>query len=167
MTKVRTQLDKERQFKKQQGEGQELLDEMTQSDEEKAAKIIIEKNQEAEKIGKEEEEIKKDDLEKTRNKWSKKEYIWKLGTDMNEMAKLMDLPKGWVYRINCGKEKLNIIVTAPDGRRFGRGIIPTGTVTYDFHAVGVLVMQCENTVDKILKRGMFREDNIILPKGVK
>lgn len=167
MTKVRTQLDKERAAVKQQGEALEVLDEMTQPDEAKAADFIIEKNKEAEKVGKEEEEVKKDDLQKTRDKWSKKEYIWKLGENMNEMAKLMDLPKGWYYRINCGKEKLNIIVTSPDGRRFGRGIIPTGTVTYDFNAVGTLVMQCENTVDKILKRGAFRESGIVLPKGVK
>lgn len=167
MTKVRTQLDKERAAVKQQGEALEVLDEMTQDNEDKAADFIIEKNKEAEKIGKAEEERKKYDLETTRNNWSKKEYIWKLGENMNEMAKLMDLPAGWYYRINCGKEKLNIIVTAPDGRRFGRGIVPTGTVTYDFNAVGVLVMQCENTVDKILKRGAFRESNIILPKGMK
>ena len=167
MTKVRTQLDKERVKTKVQGEALEVLDEMTQPDEAKAADFIIEKNKEAEKVNKEEEDRVLEDLKKTSEKWSKKEYIWKLGERMNELAKFMDIPPGWRYWINCGKEKLNIIVTAPDGRQFGRGIKATGIATYDYHAAGVLVMQCENTVDKILKRGAFRETDIILPKSVK
>lgn len=163
MTKVRTQLDKERLFKKQQAEGKELLDEMTQANEEKAAKVIMEKEKEAEKATQEDEFKKIEELEKSR-KWTRKEYIWKLGETMNELAKHMDLPNDWYYRINCGEEKLNLIIHSPDGKSFGRGIVPTGATTYDFHAIGVLVMQAENTVDKVLQRGAYRPDGIILPK---
>jgi len=164
--KSRTKLEQERLFKKQQGEGQELLDEMTQSDEAKAAEVVISKNKEAELATAEDEFIKKEELEKSL-KWTRREYIWKLGETMNDMAQYMDLPKGWTYRINCGSEKLNIMITSPDGKKFGRGIVPVGSTTYDFHAIGILITQAENTVDQILERGAFRKDGIILPPGHK
>jgi hypothetical protein len=163
MSKVRTQLDKERQFKKLQGEGEEYLDTITQEDEAKAADAIIEKGKEADKATAEDKAKKIEELEKTR-RWTKKEYVWKLGEMCNEMAKHIDLPKGWKYWINCGKDRLNVTVTSPDGKTFGRGIIPTGMTTYDFHAIGVLLTQAENTIDQIMERGAYRKSSIILPQ---
>lgn len=165
MTKVRTQLDKEKQFKTAQAEGEEFLDQITEEGdrgEEKAAKILIEKGKEADKAVAEDKAKKIEELEKTRQ-WTKKEYIWKLGEMANEMAKHIDLPTGWTYWINCGKDKLNVTITSPDGKTFGRGIIPTGTTTYDFHAIGVLLTQAENTIDSIMERGAYKKSSIILP----
>jgi|GEM_PF-6449338 uncharacterized protein (DUF4415 family) len=146
---------------KQQSEAQEVLDTITQEDEAKAADAIIELNKTSDKDNEEDQNRKLEELQESRD--IKKNYVYKLGEAMDVIAKFMDLPEGWYYRINCGDTKLNIIVTSPTGVRFGRGIIPTGVVQYDFHAIGVLVMQCENTVDKYLKRGMFKEDSIIVP----
>ena len=156
MTKVRTQLDKERQFKKLQGAGEEYLETITQSDEQKAADAIIEKGKEAEKATAEDEARKIEALEKARQH-TKAEYVKRLAETMNILASHMDLPVGWHYWINYGKEKLNLTITNPEGTMFGRGIKATGMTTYDFHAIGVLVTQAENTVDKIEARGGFKK----------
>lgn len=165
VTKIRTQLDEEKHLKKLQAEGEEYLEQITQEGETgeiKAASIITEKGKEAEKATAEDKARKIEQLEKTRQ-WTKKEYIWKLGEMANEMAKHIDLPQGWKYWINCGKDRLNVTITTPDGKTFGRGIIPTGTTTYDFHAIGILLTQAENTIDQILERGAFKKSDIILP----
>jgi uncharacterized protein (DUF4415 family) len=146
---------------KQEGQAQEVLDTITQENEAKAADAIIELNKKADVDNEEDQNRKLEALEESRD--IKKNYVWKLGEAMDVIAKFMDLPEGWHYRINCGDTKLNIIVTSPKGVKFGRGIIPTGVVQYDFHAIGILVMQCENTVDKFLKRGQYKEDSIIIP----
>lgn len=164
--KVRTQLDKERLRKKQQGEGQEFLDQITETGESgeiKAAQIITEKNKEAEKATNEDKIRKVEELEKSRQR-TKAEYIQKLASTTNEMFKHVDLPMGYTYWIGFNKEKMNITITSPDGKKFGRGIKPCGVPMYDFHAIGVLLTQCENTIDKIEERGAFRKDGIILPK---
>lgn len=162
MTKVRTKLDKERLAKKQQAEGEEYLDTITQPDEAKAADAIIETQKAAEHETNEDKIRKIEELEKSR-RFTKKEYIHKLAVVTNELAKRMDLPTGYTYWINFGETKLNLIVTSPDGKKFGRGIVPTGITEYDFHAVGILCTQCENTVDKLEERGAYRKDRIILP----
>jgi type IV secretory pathway VirB4 component len=165
MTKrSRTKLDQEKFIKQQQAEGEYYLDQITQSDEAKAADIIIEKGKEAEKASKEDEARKIEELEVSR-RYRKLDYVRKLATMTNELFQHVDLPKGYIYRINFNEEKLNIIIATPDGKRFGRGIKPTGATTYDFHAIGVLVMQSENTIDKLEKRGNYREDGIILPNA--
>ena len=166
MTKARTKLDKERFLKIQQAEGQDFLDEITQPDEAKAADLIISKNKEAEKATAEDKARKIEALEKTRQ-WTKAEYVQRLAEMLNEMAQYMDLPTGFTYWVGFNKEKLNLKIRHPDGRSFGRGIIPTGMTTYDFHAIGVLVTQAENTVDYIMERGAFRKDGLILPPGTK
>jgi len=166
MTKVRTQLDKERAFKKLQGDGQEYLDAITQEDEAKAADIIIAKGKEAQKATDEDKARKIEALESSL-KWTRADYVRRLAETMNELAKHMDLPLGFTYWIGFDKEKLNLRINMADGRAFGRGIRPTGSTTYDFHAIGVLVLQAENTVDHILERGAFRKDKLILPPGVK
>ena len=159
MTKVRTQLDKERQFKNLQGAGEEYLDQITEGGEEgeiKAASIITEKGKEAEKATAEDEARKIEALEKARQH-TKAEYVKRLAETMNILASHMDLPVGWHYWINYGKEKLNLTITNPEGTMFGRGIKVTGMTAYDFHAIGVLVTQAENTVDKIETRGAFKK----------
>jgi len=164
--KVRTKLDEERLKKKQQGEGEEFLDQITETGEAgeiKAAQIITEKGKEAEKATNEDKIKKVEELEKARQR-TKAEYIRKLAETTNVMFKHVDLPLGYTYFIGFNKEKLKITITSPDGKTFGRGIIPVGIPMYDFHAIGVLLTQCENTVDKIEERGAFRKDGIILPK---
>jgi hypothetical protein len=161
--KVRTKLDSERLRKKQQGEGQEYLDTITQPDEQKAADAIIETQKVAEKETNEDKIRKIEELEKSRQR-KKADYILKLASTTNEMFKHVDLPMGYTYWIGFNKEKMNITITSPDGRKFGRGIKPCGITEYDFHAIGVLLTQCENTIDQIEERGAFRKDGIILPK---
>jgi len=164
MTKVRTQLDKERQFKNLQGAGEEYLDQITEGGEEgeiKAASIITEKGKEAEKATEEDKARKIEALEKSRQR-TKAEYVKRLAETLNMLCQHMDLPTNYTYWIGFNKEKLNLTITTPDNRKFGRGIIPTGMTTYDFHAIGILVTQAENTVDQIEERGAYRKDGLIL-----
>lgn len=166
MTRVRSQLDKERLLKKQQGEGKEYLDQITETGEAgeaKAAQIITERGKAAEKLANEDKARKIEELEKSRQR-QKADYILKLASTTNELFKHVDLPLGYTYWIGFDKEKMNIVITTPDGRKFGRGIRPCGITEYDFHAIGVLCTQCENTVDKLEERGAYRKDGIILPK---
>jgi len=165
MTKVRTKLDSEKLLKQQQGEGEEFLDQITQEGdvgEEKAAKLLTEKGKEADKATAEDQARKIEALEKTRQ-WTKAEYVHKLAETMNELCKHMDLPVGYTYWIGFNKEKLNLQIRTPDNKSFGRGIVPTGMTTYDFHAIGILVTQAENTIDQIEERGAYRKSKIILP----
>lgn len=162
MSKVRTQLDKEKAFNKLQGEGGEYLDAITQEDEAKAADIIMEKGKEAEKATAEDQAKKIEELNLS-IRFSRREYIFKMAQIGNEMAKHIDWPKDYVYRINFNEEKLNIMIFTPDGRRFAHGIKPCGDTDIDFHALGVLLTQAENTVDKLMERGAFNKAGIIIP----
>lgn len=164
--KSRIKIDEERIFKKQQGEGQEYLDTITQESEEKAADAIIETQKEVEKQTLEDEFLKKEALKK-KLRFTTPEYVHGLAETLNDMCQYMDLPNGYYYKVNFNGEKLNLMVHCPDGKKFGRGIKPVGDPNYDFHAIGILVTQAENTVDMIEERGAFRKDGIILPKGVK
>jgi hypothetical protein len=163
MRKARTRLEEEKFIKKEQAQAEEVLDYITQEDEAKAADAIIELNQEAEKKAKEDEIKKVEALERSRQ-WTKAEYIKRLAETLNQLCVHMDLPPAWYYWIGFNKEKLYLSVTDPSGKKFARGIIPTGATTYDFHALGVLVTQAENTVDKLEKRGAYSESKIIIPK---
>jgi hypothetical protein len=77
------------------------------------------------------------------------------------MASYIDWPKGYHYRINFNEEKLNVIIMDRQGRTYGRGIKPCGNCEYDFHAMGVLLTQCENTIDQIEERGAYKKDIIV------
>lgn len=161
--KSRTQLEQEVFEKHQQGEAKEFLDVITQENEEKAADAIIEVETEAEKNALEDKMEKVEALEIAR-KFTRAEYIRKLAEMIIPMFKYVDIPAGWTYRVNHGNTKLNIVITTKEGKSFGRGIIPCGEAEYDFHAIGILLTQCENTIDMILERGAYRNDGLILPK---
>jgi len=162
--RVRTKLDKEAFLKRQQAEGQEFLDEITQPDEEKAAKLIISKNKEAEKETLLDKFKKEEALKKKKEMRGHEAYIKLLATDAFEMGKHIDLPLGYSYWIGYDERRLSVTITSPNGKKFGRGINVCGNQVYDLHAVGVLLTQAENTIDKIEERGAFRKDGIILPK---
>lgn len=163
MKKSRTVLDQERLSKKQQFEGKELLDTITQEDEAKAADVIIALNKDAEKAAKEDEERKKEELEKSL-RFTHKEYVAKLGNTLYMLAQNMDVPANYYYRVNFNETKVNLMIHHRDGRKFGRGIKPCGDPKVDFHAIGVLVTQAENTIDYMEERGAFRKDGLIIPK---
>jgi len=164
--KARTKLDQERNLVQQKGEILEYLDAVGQDDEEKAAKCVIEvENQKAKEV--KEEECKKIEALETARKFKRKDYVHKLAEMMYKMAQFVDIPKNYIYRINFSEDKLNIIVKSPSGKLFGRGIKPNGEIKYDYQAIETLLMQCENTIDKLEKRGQYREDGLILPNGIK
>ena len=163
--KVRTKLDQERQNKVTQGEGKEYLDEITQDDEAKAADIIIATQKVAEEKTKEDEVLKKLALEQSQ-RYSHKEYVHKLAELLNSLAQQIDLPAGYYYRVNFNETKVNLIIHHGKDS-FGRGIVPTEDIKYDFHAIGVLATQAENTIDYMEERGAYRKDGLILPPGMK
>lgn len=150
-------------LKRNLGEAQDTLDTITQDDEVAAARAMIELGTASEKKTQEDKELKIEELERIRG-FTKKEYNQKLANMIFEMAKMIDWPYKYTYYVGFDKEKLNIIITAPDGKKFGRGIRPIGIPKYDFHAIGVLLTQCENTIDYIMERGAFRKDGLIIPK---
>jgi len=156
-----TKLEKEKLIKKQEAEEEEYLDEITQEDEAKAAKTVIWNQQKLEKEEKQEKDEKLDKLQHAR-RW-KKDYVYKLALFTCELIKQIDFPRGYVYRVGYSNEKMNIIITAPNKKRFGRGIKPVGIPRYDFHAIGILLTQCENTIDKLENRGVYHK-GIILPQ---
>lgn len=161
--KAKTVLDTERDAVNEQGEALEFLDAITSDDEASAAKLLLERQAEADKATVEDQIDKIEELERAR-KFKKKEYAIKLATMMNQMLKHADFPTGYTHWVGFNEEKVNIIITDKDGGRFGRGIIITGMPKYDLHAIGILITQCENTIDKLLSRGNYREDGIVLPK---
>lgn len=166
MKKPRTKLDQERLLKHQTGEINEYLDEVGQENEEKAAKAVIEVEKQKAKE-QEEDEAKKREVIESALRFTRKEYVHKLAETLNYLAKGMDMPKGYRYWIGFDDTKLNLIIYCRNGKKFGRGIKPCGDTKYDINALAVLISQCENTIDKVEKRGNYREDGIILPNGVK
>jgi hypothetical protein len=154
--KVRTKLDEERLKKKQESDAKNYLDAVTVEDEEKGAKAIIEAQSQADKQAEEDRLAKLESLKISR-RYSKVEYIAKLAFIGEEMARYIDWPKGFIWKINHNEEKLNVLFRDPKGQIYGRGIKPCGDCKYDFHALGVLMTQCENTVDQIMERGAYKK----------
>lgn len=156
LKKSKIKIEQEKEDKIIQAEGEEFLDQITQDNEEKAAKIIVEKGQEADKKSLEDKVLKTEELEQAR-KFARKEYLHKLANLTYEMAKYIDWPVGYTYYVGFNETKMNLIITTPDGRKFGRGIVASGVPTYDINAIGVLVEQCENTIDQLMNRGKFKK----------
>lgn len=163
MIKARTKLDEERLKKKQESDAQNYLDAVAQPDEAKAADAVIEAQDQVEKQAEEDRLKKIADMEMSL-RYTRRDYALKVAQITNEMAKHIDLPAGYIYKINFNEYKLNIMVMSPDGKFFGRGIKFCGNSDYDFHAIGVLLTQCENTVDKLESRGAFNKSGIVIPQ---
>lgn len=158
--KPKIKIEQEKEDKIVQAEASELLDQITQEDESKAAPIIIEKQKEAEKAALEDKMLKEADLQASRI--TRKEYLKRLADTAFEMAKYIDWPVGYTYFIGFNEEKLKVVINVPDGRKFAKGIKACGVPSYDLNAIGILLTQCENTIDYIMNRGSFRKDGIIL-----
>jgi hypothetical protein len=148
--KSRTVIEKERLVKKQKAVGEEYLDEVAQENEEKAANQVIKFQKEVD----ENEKLKKDEtthiLNKSKHGISKDSYTYKIVKELYKMARRIDWPIGYDWRVRMMEEnKIDLCFISKNGQGFGKGIKLTFVSKYDLHACAVLATQCENTVDKL------------------
>ena len=157
--KVRTQLDKERLKKVQEGEVGEFMDQVAQSSEKKAAEFIKEKGKESDQA----ELLKHWELmEETKRQmeFSDQEYINYLASLVYALCLKIDWPRGWTWKIDVQKSRFALYFKTSSGRIYGRGIKPVRDAKYDLNAVNLLGWYAENTVDKLTH---VTDSGIIIP----
>jgi len=160
--KSRTKLDQERLRKKQEGEAQDYLDAVSQSDEAKAADAIIEKGKEADKAEKE-VQLKQFEEAQASVKRKKAEYLQYLGKLCYQLCQTIDWPKGYIWKLDIQEDKMALYFKDSKGRGYGRGIKPVGIPEFDLNAVNLLAWYAENTVDKLVHAPKVTDSGIILP----
>lgn len=115
-----SKLDVVRKSKIKAAELAQELDTLGQDSEEKAAKAVIEKGQEEEKI-----EAKKeaDSLEKiTDARRNDNDYTQALLREAKILALGYDLPKGFLWSLKVTSKGLALFIKAPNGKMFAHGM---------------------------------------------
>lgn len=144
---------------KKVGELEELIDEMGQEDEEKAAKVVIE-------VGDAEEKAKQQRLDDTLTFFTDQRKTFRDYYDAlaRQIKFLLDAHVDWLqlkfkYEVTVNKARgVGVILEAPDGKIFARGFKPNGEPKYDVNAIKVLIYQTENVVEDYAKEQAHRED---------
>lgn len=155
--KPKSKLEEEKLRKKQEGVAKEYFELVGGENEEKGAKATIEFQSKAEKENKELEAISKDILKKSRH-GKKKRYIIQLAKQLYKYLLTIDWPTGYRWRVHYDDDRLAVIFSDRQGRKYGQGIKPTGITKYDWHAIGVLATRCENSVDKLQHRMAWQKE---------
>ena len=148
MKKSLIKLDQERLKQKQDSEGKNYLDAVSQKDEAKAADAVIEAQKKVDIATAQDKQDKLDSLKISR-RYSKREYIHNIALVGEKMGESIDWPKGWEWIVEGDDTKLQAIFRDNKGKFYGHGFIPCGDSEVDLHAIGVLMTQCENTVDEL------------------
>lgn len=133
---------------KQEGQVREYLEAVAQPDEEKAAKWVIETQDE---VQRQEKEKKAEAIQKlTDARKQKFDYLMAMVNLFEERCKLIDWPKKWTWKVGIkDDDKLHLMFKDPSGYVYGRGIKVTGMQEYDLNALHILATQAENTIDKV------------------
>lgn len=132
-----------------EGQVDEYLDAVGQEDEEKAAKWVIEVQDQVAKKNKNIEGMNLEKLEKSRRR--KFDYLMQMVQIAEERFKLIDWPNGFVWKLGIKDEdKMHLMFKDAGGHVYGRGIKCTGMQVYDLNAINVIATQAENTVDRIM-----------------
>lgn len=98
-------------------------------------------------------QFEQDTLEK-KTRWTKRDYAYCFAKMLEEQARDLDLEPG--YRVHVEfKDELHgdpgviIVLTDKTGKKWKRGIKPCGTPKIDHYCLNVLLIQVQNTMDKI------------------
>jgi hypothetical protein len=140
-----TTLEKEKQNKLKAGEFVEEIDATGQEDEEKAAKWVKEVNKQTDLKS----DIIKNDLLTFLEDHSHgkiKTYELALENLTISIMKMIDFPPRWDWEVGSSIRGVAVRIRRPDGEIFGRGFKPIHEQRYDLHAINVLIMQVENTI---------------------
>lgn len=144
---------------KAKGEFEEVLDEIGQENEEKAAKAVIE-------LGDKEEAEKKKRLDDTLTFFNDQRKTFRDYYDAlaRQIKVLLDHYVDWQdlgfeYQVTVNKARgVGVIVQAPDKKMFARGFKPCGEPKYDINAIKTLIYQTENVIDDYAKAEANRQD---------
>jgi hypothetical protein len=133
---------------KKRGKVREYLDLVSQEDEEKAAKWVIEVE---DKNVKQNKKLHDEALTLLSDERKRKfEYLKAMVDLFIKRIKLIDWPKKWTWKVGIkDDDKLHLLFKDPKGRVYGRGIKVTGMQIYDLNALHVLATQAENTIDQL------------------
>jgi len=142
---ILTNLDKERNKQIEMGEMNEILDAVGQDDEKKAAKAVIELNQELEKKNKAKEERLQEYLQ---DKSKHLTYNMILRNLLDALCSEVDLPDGFDYRVQEDEKGVALIIKTPVGY-FAKGFKPIQDGKYDLNAVKTIRDNLENTIDRV------------------
>lgn len=154
MAKVlsKTELEAEKESKLLAGEFEEKIDAMGQENEEKAAKWVIEENDQIEKD-------KQKSLDDALHFYTdKRKTVRGYGEALSRhLHYLLNHYVDWAgmkfkYESTYSSRGVGVIVQGPDGQTFARGFKPCGEPKYDIHAMKTLIWQTENIVEEYKER---------------
>ena len=134
--------------KKAIGAANEYLDLVGQENEEKAAKWVIETQDQAKKV---EDDIKNDQLQQLTDARKRKfEYLMAMVDISKQRFAMIDWPSGSKWEVGIkDDDKLHLMFRVKN-KVYGRGIKCTGIQHYDLNAINILAVQAENTIDSIV-----------------
>ena len=155
---------------KPESKGEEILMEMGQDNEKKAAKAVTEVLSEKDKRDSGYQDMLKDRAKMFLKR--KSTYItWLRDVLFHNMSRV-DWGVGWMYRVTAEEEGIHLEVFAPGMQKYQKALKPIGDPEMDLHALEMFVVFTENTVDMVERRGVdggtgtdrrLPGSNIILP----
>ena len=155
--------------RKPETKGEEILMEIGQEDEKKAAKAVTEVMSETQG----QEKYYRDMLLNRTAEYSKNKpkYLQWLQQVLFHNLKRVDWGYGWTYRVSVTDKGILLEVFDYRMKRHVKGFTPVGDAEVDLFAIDLFVIVTENTVDKVEKRdgqgnsptGEIPTSNIILP----
>lgn len=133
---------------KQKIEVDEKLEAMGQEDEEKAAKWVIEENQNIELKREKDYNDTLTFFDKKRKKFST--YYEAIANLLNNLLDhYVDWIPGFHHETTVNQARgVGVILKTPDNQLYARGFKPCGEPKYDLHAIKVLIWQTENVIDE-------------------
>lgn len=137
----------------------EVVDEMGQESEEKAAKVVME-------LGDAEEKIKQKEVDDALTFFSDKRSTFRDYYDAlaRQIKFLLDNKVDWLgqmfkYEVTVNKARgVGVILQSPDEKVYARGFKPTGEPKYDINAIKVLIYQTENVIEEYAEKEAHRQD---------
>ncbi len=148
-TPLKTKLEAEKEKERKVAAGQEYLDYVAVSDEEKGAEAVIEIQRQVEKKEAEEKAFTLHCLNRSRKQFSDEDYQYRLAKKLYEMLSLLSWPRGYQWTIEMKDRSLAVLFKANDNNVYGRGIKLSFDPKYDLHGLEVLTTRAENTIDML------------------
>ena len=145
-------------LEKQQSDYSNYMEAVGQSDEEKASKWVIESQNQAEKL-EAEAKIKLIEDAQKQTRWKKKDYVHTLAKQLFIFMEQVEMPSGGQWRVSFEEDRLALWLKV-GSKLFAKGIKPVGTAIYDIQALETLVLEAENTIERVNPKS-----GIYLPNG--
>lgn len=142
-----SKLDEERKLKKTVGEELNVLDEIGQDSEEKAAKIIIDLGKEEFEKSEKKDMLTVEKLDDARKKPFDEAYYRSILAECNLRMSEFSLPMGFRWIAKVSKAGLAMFIEAPDKQQYAKGVKITGVPFDDAKGVVGLVNKSLEQVD--------------------